>query len=477
MLLGQQKLPSWAKHLDFTIIDLACLAGAFVIAYWAKFGNLDFVDSAMWKGLLAFLLLANLAITLATGPYSGVFRRTYYEDLGAYLKLALWSFLAACVAFYLLKIGEDYSREMLLTTYLAYLAVSLLVKAAWKRHLLARRAEPPADSVRRVVLAAEPGKAVDTEALLLGGDMRSIEVVGFCFIEVEGESEFDGRPVTGPTGAAELAARTDADEILVACDPALIGADALEVLIEDGVRVRFAIAESLGVVSENQSLSRAGALKTLDLERYSFGAGQLLYLPVKRSFDIVFGVVGCVVACIAAVFVKVAYLADGDRHPIVYTQRRVGLRGRQFDLYKFRSMVWDADEVLEDLLRDPTRRAEWDREQKLADDPRVTPVGRFLRKTSVDEFPQFLNVLKGDMSVVGPRPLVPGELEEHGGRPLYNKVRPGITGWWGCNGRSNINYRERLELEYHYVRHCSLYLDVLCVVRTVAAVLKREGAR
>ena len=104
-------------------------------------------------------------------------------------------------------------------------------------------------------------------------------------------------------------------------------------------------------------------------------------------------------------------------------------------------------------------------------------MGRILRRASLDELPQFLNVLKGEMSAIGPRPLVPGELEAHGGRALYNKVKPGLTGWWGCNGRSDIEYEERLELEYYYITHCSLYLDALCVLRTAAAVFKREGAQ
>jgi undecaprenyl-phosphate galactose phosphotransferase len=178
-----------------------------------------------------------------------------------------------------------------------------------------------------------------------------------------------------------------------------------------------------------------------------------------------------------ALFVKLAYVCAGDWHPVLYQQRRIGFRGEPFQLYKFRSMVWDADKALEDILKDPEARAEWERDQKLSNDPRITPIGRFLRRTSIDELPQFLNVLIGQMSLVGPRPLVPGELEEHHGKALYNKVKPGITGWWGCNGRSNIDYRERLELEYYYIKHCSLYLDVVSIMRTCVTVLKRDGAQ
>ena len=140
-------------------------------------------------------------------------------------------------------------------------------------------------------------------------------------------------------------------------------------------------------------------------------------------------------------------------------------------------MVWDADEQLKKLLQDPERREEWEQNQKLSHDPRITPVGHILRRASLDELPQFFNVLKGDMSAVGPRPLIPGELEAHGGRPLYNKMKPGVTGWWGCNGRSDIEYQERLELEYYYITHCSPYLDTLCALRTVFAVFKRKGAQ
>ena len=466
---------SWIKHIDFTLIDIACLVCSFVLAYWLKFGDLSVVDSSKWRALLLMLLVLDLVITLAIEPYSGILRRGYWADIGASLKLALVTFLSACVVFYLLKIGDDYSREMSATTFAVYLIASLLLKAGWKKLLLSRLENRPPDSVKRVILVTPTAKAEEAEKLVMSDDMHAHDVVAFGLVDSDKEV-FDGRPASTPDGLLDLATRCRADEIIVVASPESVNASIYEALIEDGIRVSFAVSESLGISSETQRIGRVGVMKTLDLERYSFGAGQMLYLPIKRMFDIAFGIVGCMGVLILVAFVKLACLISGDTHPVFYKQVRIGLRGKPFYLWKLRSMVWNADEVLDTLLEDPELRRQWERDQKLEDDPRITKVGGFLRRTSLDELPQFFNVLKGDMSVVGPRPLVPGELEAHGGRQLYNKVRPGITGWWGCNGRSSIGYRERLELEYHYVKNCSLYLDLLCVLRTFAAVLKRDGS-
>ena len=147
-------------------------------------------------------------------------------------------------------------------------------------------------------------------------------------------------------------------------------------------------------------------------------------------------------------------------------------------IYKFRSMVYNADEVLKELLKDPKYRKEWDINQKFENDPRVTKIGKILRKTSLDEIPQFINVLKGDMSLIGPRPLVEGELDAHKGNPMvYQSVRPGISGWWAANGRSATTYEKRLELEYYYCKNCNLILDIKCVFLTIKAVLYKEGAK
>ena len=137
-------------------------------------------------------------------------------------------------------------------------------------------------------------------------------------------------------------------------------------------------------------------------------------------------------------------------------------------------MVYNAEEILEEMLKDKKYKKEWDKNQKFENDPRITKIGKIIRKLSIDEIPQFINLLKGEISLVCPITLVVNELEEHNGLQLYNKVKPGITGWWACNGRSNIEYRERLELEYYYVKNCSVVLDIMCIFRTIFCVLKKE---
>ena len=153
--------------------------------------------------------------------------------------------------------------------------------------------------------------------------------------------------------------------------------------------------------------------------------------------------------------------------------------GKYFRIYKYRTMIVGADKILEKYLAEnEDARIEFEKNQKLEYDPRITKLGNLLRKTSIDEFPQFINVLKGDMSLIGPRPLVEGELDAHNGNhELYESVRPGITGYWGANGRSNTTYEERLELEYYYTENCSLWLDIKIFFKTIISIIKRDGAK
>jgi lipopolysaccharide/colanic/teichoic acid biosynthesis glycosyltransferase len=195
-------------------------------------------------------------------------------------------------------------------------------------------------------------------------------------------------------------------------------------------------------------------------------------------------VMDCVICLLAAPFaiavgLIIALLIRLDGGPVFYSQRRIGLGGQAFNCLKFRSMVMDADVRLEQVLaRDPVARAEWEDYQKLARDPRITPVGKFIRATSLDELPQLINVWRGDMSIVGPRPIMTDQIAlygEHFGD--YCSLRPGITGLWQIGGRNNCTFAERVRLDMEYARTWSMLRDVQIIILTIPAVIGRRGAR
>ena len=196
----------------------------------------------------------------------------------------------------------------------------------------------------------------------------------------------------------------------------------------------------------------------------------------KRSFDV--GVALAVVLVFLPLFalIGLALLAQG--RPLLIRHKRIGRGGESFPCLKFRTMVVNGDEVLQRHLSDnPEAREEWARSQKLKDDPRVTPLGRVLRKSSLDELPQLLNVLRGEMSLVGPRPIVAAEAVHYGIHiEKYHAVRPGLTGAWQVSGRSDVSYNQRVSLDCHYVETRNFRRDIAIMLMTVPAVLKSKGS-
>ena len=210
----------------------------------------------------------------------------------------------------------------------------------------------------------------------------------------------------------------------------------------------------------------------------SFSMSQFFYFAIKRLFDILVSLVGILFLIPIYLIIRIAYFLTGDFHRIVYSHTRIGLNGKPFKLYKFRSMVYNADEVLKELLKKPKYKKEWNEFHKLSYDPRITKVGKFIRVASIDETPQFINILLGDLSLIGPRPLVPGELDvNHGNHALYESVRPGITGWWAVNGRSATTFKKRLELEYYYIKNIGFKIDMKIIFKTIKIVLNGDGAK
>lgn len=204
-----------------------------------------------------------------------------------------------------------------------------------------------------------------------------------------------------------------------------------------------------------------------------------LYFFVKRCVDLFFSFFGLIATFFLAIFIKLFSILTGDLSSIFYMQERIGKDGRIFKMYKFRSMIPNADQVLDELLKkDKKLKKEYQVNKKLKNDPRVTKIGTFLRKTSLDEFPQFLNVFFGEMSLIGNRPYLPRERKDMGIYYEYIiKTKPGITGLWQVSGRSNTTFEERLKLEKYYSNHCGLKMDIKIFFKTFAVVLLKKGAK
>ena len=198
----------------------------------------------------------------------------------------------------------------------------------------------------------------------------------------------------------------------------------------------------------------------------------------KRTIDIIASIFGIIALLPLTICVYIANLICKDKGPVFYTQNRIGHNGKIFKMYKYRSMIVGADDKLEKYLEENEEaRKEFDQYKKLKDDPRVTKVGKFIRKTSIDEFPQFINVLKGEMSLVGPRPYLEKEREDMNGYYKYIiTCKPGLTGLWQVSGRSDCTFDERIDLDMEYYNNHNLKMDIKIILKTVEKIVKREGA-
>ena len=205
---------------------------------------------------------------------------------------------------------------------------------------------------------------------------------------------------------------------------------------------------------------------------------KLFYRIIKRLFDIIVGLLGLIILIPISLVVLIANLCTGDFHNIFLVQKRIGKNGKEFNFIKYRSMIMNADEVLFKMLKEDKELAkEYKINKKLKNDPRITKVGKILRKTSIDELPQLLNVLIGNMSLIGNRPYLPREKEDMGESfDEIVKTKPGITGYWQVSGKEDSTFERRLELEKYYSNHYSLGMDVKIFFKTFGAVLGGHGA-
>ena len=249
-------------------------------------------------------------------------------------------------------------------------------------------------------------------------------------------------------------------------------------------RTNLAIKEEYVVETENEVDSQNVEIREIkkDIEPSKDAIkvkNGIVYLICKKIIDIVAGVIGVILLAPITLVVWIIRLCMHENDgPLFFEQLRIGKDGKQFRLYKFRTMVMNADEKLYKYLEENEEaRKEYKKYKKLKNDPRITKLGNFLRKTSLDEFPQFINLLKGDMSLVGPRPYLYREKNDMG--DYYDQivqVKPGITGYWQVNGRNDVDFEERTYMDTYYIEHRGIIMDLKIILKTVLKMFKKEGA-
>lgn len=200
-----------------------------------------------------------------------------------------------------------------------------------------------------------------------------------------------------------------------------------------------------------------------------------VYIKIKRVIDVILASVALILLSPLFAIIAIAIKID-SKGPVFFAHKRIGKNGKIIKLYKFRSMVINAEELIKSFT--PEQMREYKENYKLTNDPRITKVGKFLRKTSLDELPQLINIINGDLSIIGPRPVVADELEKYGvNKDKFLSVTPGLTGYWAANGRSNTTYEQRKEMELYYIDNLSLKMDIKVFFKTILSVVKKEGAR
>jgi undecaprenyl-phosphate galactose phosphotransferase len=416
--------------------------------------------SGNWHYWGSALLLASTLLLLAT---QGHYTQRAGVSVESWRVVRTLGLAVAFAAFTKISLDGVGLPGWLLVAWVAYVPLLIGIRQLAKRALAAAGVW-----TLRTLVIADPGAVEPLTAALHSERSLGYQVVG----DIPTTALW---AVRTPAKGRQLLRRFAADFIVLATggeDPAA-ERSVLAALARG--RIPFAVAP------------RFDGLPLADVQAENFFSHDVVLLrsrnnlasPVSRALKYAFDCVlaGCLLLFMLPLFGVLALLIRADGGPVLFRHTRIGARGKRFQCLKFRTMVTNSAEVLSEILRDPAAAAEWRETQKLRDDPRITKIGRLLRKTSLDELPQLMNVLRGDMSLVGPRPIVADEVPRYGEDIVYYyETRPGVTGLWQVSGRSNTSYEHRVHLDTWYVRNWSLWCDMTIMLKTIPAVLLKRGA-
>jgi Undecaprenyl-phosphate galactose phosphotransferase WbaP len=466
--MGRIKTRPALTLLSLVLTDLAALtlaASASVFLRYVFGGQFEFATYAR----LTPMLLVFISAFFLVGLYQGTALNPV-EELRLLTITVTLVYLFLGVASFLFQTSEVYSRIAFLVAWLLSL-FALPLSRALTREWFARRSWW---GFPVVILGANETSALAIETLRRQVGLGLIPVA--VLDDHSSESAIHDVPILGKLEAMmEIAKRQNVKHALIAM-PDASRAELLEV-IENATNAFpkvFVLPNLIGVASLWAVARDFGGLLGLEVRQNLLNPSSRF---VKRILDITVILVSLPLTLPIALLIA-SIIKMESRGAALYTHKRVGLSGNEFGALKFRSMLPNSDHILEKHLKtDSAARIEWDAAQKLQSDPRVTNFGRFLRRSSLDELPQLWNVLRGEMSLIGPRPIVRDEISRYEGAfGLYCRVLPGLGGMWQVSGRNDTTYAERVRLDTYYVRNWSVWLDVYLIARTVSSVMRQHGA-
>jgi len=473
----------WLKHLDFMILDLIVLQVSFVLAYMIRHGIKNPYEIPLYASMGVFLMLCDLVIIFFTEPFRNVLKRGYYREMEAIVQQTIFVELFAVFYLFAQQTGEEYSRSTMLMMGPLYVIIGYITRLLWKRVL--RKIQRPGK--RSLLLVCNMENVVSTISNIRNNNYGVYQLSGLVLVE-DGfvGTEIGGVPVVAEVKEASAYAQKHwVDEVFVnLVDTDNLPQTMMDDFVEMGVTVHLNLNQVTHTPGRVQIVEKVGNYTVLT-SSMNYATTKQAFL--KRAMDIAGGLVGCLICGLLVILVgPVIYLSSPG--PIFFAQERIGKNGKHFKMYKFRSMYMDAEERKKELMAQ--NKMKGGLMFKLDFDPRIignkilpdgtrkTGIGQFIRSTSIDEFPQFFNVLKGDMSLVGTRPPLISEFEAYQQHHRARmSVKPGITGMWQVSGRSEItDFEEVVRLDTKYINEWSIGLDIKILLQTVAAVLKRKGS-
>ena len=471
----------WTKYWDYILLDMVSMFLSLIAAYYVYIPtDFNLTGSPEYLLLLFGMPVLDFLVIVLGSTMNEVQKRGLFAEFCATVKNTAMVFAIEALIFFVVKMGGFYSRKNFLYSCSIYFVVSFATRCLYKWYYV-RHVVPNSGSSLLIVAAKKdlPG----LEKQIREGQYSTYRLAGV--ILADGDQGDTALKVVSAFAQADSWIRKNwVDEVLFLLPPETETLELAQAVASMGITVHLNLGFLSSLLGGTKTVEVLGEYDVLTAFRNRIGFGAA---AVKRLTDIVGGLVGCLFTAILTLFIGPAiYIASPG--PIFYTQERIGRNGKVFQMYKFRSMVPNADEVKKQYLKENRVsggymfKLDWDPRiignKILPDGTKKTGIGEFIRKTSLDEFPQFLNVLKGDMSLVGTRPPTKDEwaiYEDH--HRARMAMRPGITGMWQVSGRSNItDFEEIVRLDTKYIDQWSLGLDFKILVKTVLVVLKHEGS-